>query len=1008
MNPTFTNQRFKPKYIEEQIQSSAEFIPFFVLNETHVTSDIFDAEIHISEYSIHRSDRINRQCGGTAIYLHESIPVDNIEYYSDSVCDAVMLYNKTLNLVIIGAYRPPKGHENLHVHTSFCNLLTKIKDFTSRLKNPDIFILGDFNLPSITWETEAINSEKPDKKCAELMLRFMDQLLLSQHVHEKTRKDISTLDLILTNNPDLVHNIEVEKVSTKISDHNKINLILNYDFKTKYNKEEAIYTPTHPLDQLNFNKSDWSAIRQELSQIDWTHFENKNVNEMCSELEDIVTEICGKHTPKHKLGKKSKLYIPADRRAMIRLKKNLNHKINLEKYIKVNKSEDKLKRLLEKKSEVEDKIKISHENEEKLKEIKMLKEIVKNPKVLYSYAKRKSKIKCNVGPLEGDDGKLHDDPVTMANLLQSQYLKVFSNPEIETDINIENTAPESILEDIIFSEQDISIAIGLIPPHSSGGPDKFPAEILKECKTEISKPLYYIWRKSMNTGEIPHIYLKQTIIPIFKKGSKSKAENYRPVSLTSHIVKIFERVLRLRLVHFIEQNNIIAPQQYGFRTGRSCMSQLIYHFENLLTILEEHSNVDALYLDMSKAFDKVDHAILLRKLKAFGITGKVHNWITSFLSNRYQCVMIDGKKSREEKVLSGVTQGTVLGPILFILYINDITKAIKHCYICIFADDSKLVKAINNMNDKELFNEDIRSVTEWAIKNKMQLNNLKYQLLQYGKNPDLKTPYTIDESVIVKKSDTVIDLGVLMDENMTFSEHIVKIKNKGKKMAGFVLRIIHSRSEDVVMLLYKTYVRPHLEYACSVWSPYQINKIQELESIQRTVRNRIEGLSEMNYNQRLQKLNLFSLQRRRERYDIIHIWKIQQGIIPNDLELMFYETPRQGWKCRRKSLPKRERRLSTLKFHSFSSRAASLFNSVPKSIKESKTIANFKLKLDKYLRCIPDTPPVSGYVTTNHNSLLDWATCDWDGKGRAQGEDYSVADLDETVARGEEPALPVP
>ena len=233
MNPNCGNQRFKPKYLDEEIQASDKFIPFFVLNETHETPDIFDAEIQISKYNIYRSDRINRKCGGTAIYVHETIAVDNIENYSDSVCDAVMLYNKTLNLVIIGAYRPPKGHENLNINTSFCNLLTRMKDFISRLTNPEIIILGDLNLPSIQWETETINSEKADKKCAESMLHFMDQLFLTQQVNEKTRKDKNTLDLILTNNQESVHSIMVEKVSKTISDHDKINLCLNYDFKTK-------------------------------------------------------------------------------------------------------------------------------------------------------------------------------------------------------------------------------------------------------------------------------------------------------------------------------------------------------------------------------------------------------------------------------------------------------------------------------------------------------------------------------------------------------------------------------------------------------------------------------------------------------------------------------------------------------------------------------------------------------------------------------------------------------
>ena len=1004
MDPSVRNQKFKPKYIEEQIIAESKFIPFIVLTETHLQEKIYDAEVQIKNYDLYRSDRILRKCGGTAIYMHNSIPVDNIETFSDSVCESIMIYNKNLNLAIISVYRPPKGDSNLNIHKSFTNLLSTIETFLSKLENANIVVLGDFNLPSIVWHNESIRSEKPDKKCAEIMLQFMDKQLLTQHVLENTRKDKNILDLILTNNVELVHNITVEKVGN-VSDHDKVNLGFLFDFHQKSNDNE-VYKPTHPLDELNLNKADWPAIRQELRECNWSDFDTNDVSDMCNDLEKIVVEVCAKHTPKHKLSDKSKDYIPTHRRAMLRLKKNINHKINLEKYVKVNKSVDKIRQLNERKKEVEEKIRESLLNEDKYKEEKMLNEIKTNPKALFSYAKRKSKIKSKVGPLEGEDGKLHEKPEDMANILQNQYKKVFSDPEVETDVHIEEENPGgATLDDIEFTEQDIINAINLIPPQAAGGPDKFPACILKECKVELSKPLYKIWRKSMDSGEIPHKFLQQTIIPIFKKNSKAKAENYRPVSLTSHLVKVFERVIRMKLVKFIDDNKLIAKEQYGFQAGLSCTSQLIYHFENLLNILEEKCNVDALYLDFSKAFDKVDHLILLRKLKALGITGKLYSWLESFLSNRYQTVMIDGKSSEKAKVLSGVPQGTVLGPILFLLYINDLTEVIKHSYIVIFADDSKLVKSIKSMRDRELFNEDIAAATVWAINNKMELNKLKYQLLQYGNNPDLKIPYQIEENTSVEKSYSVKDLGVLMDEDMAFGEHIHNMKNKAKKVAGWIFRIVQSRKPEDVLLLYRSYVRPHIEYACPVWSPYLVNKIQTVESIQRSVTARIHGLENLNYHQRLVKLKLYSLQRRRERYDIIHVWKIQQKIIPNDINLQFYETSRHGWKCKQEKLPQRQRHLATIKYNSFSYRATSLFNFIPKSVKNSKTTTNFKLKLDNFLSRIPDTPPVFGYVTVNHNSLLDWARSNWDGKSQALGQEYSMQEGPTDVVTGEEHAL---
>ena len=658
---------------------------------------------------------------------------------------------------------------------------------------------------------------------------------------------------------------------------------------------------------------------------------------------------------------------------MLRRKKRLNSKINLLKYIKKGNNTNKINKLVAEKIQLESEISDSLMREAAKKEADIISKIKVNPKALYSYAKRNRKTMSKIGPLIDKLGKLQSDEVKMADILQDQYVKVFSDPTAKTNINITPNNPNNCeLSDIDFTEDDIINAIKLIPPNSAGGPDKFPAVILKQCKEELSKPLYLIWRSSLDTGEIPSAYLEQIIVPIFKKGTKSSPENYRPVSLTSHIIKIFERVLRAKIVRYIEVNNFLSRNQHGFRTGKSCLTQLLNHFELILSILETGSNADVLYLDFSKAFDKVDHTILLAKLKSIGICGKVHMWLTSFLSNRNQYVILNGTKSRAEPVQSGVPQGTVLGPILFILYINDITSVIKHSYIKIFADDSKLVKSIKSMDDRDLMQIDLQAVIQWAASNKMELNKLKFQLLQHGKLNDLKCSYTIDPTVEVVKSTDVKDLGVTISENISFEQHIMNITNDAKRQAGWILRLIRSREPDVVMLLFKTYVRPKLEYSSPLWSPHLVNHISKLEAVQRTVTSKIRGLENYNYWERLQQLNIPSLQRRRERYQIIHIWKIAVGLIPNDLGLIFYETSRHGLKCKRPKYNQRCRYVSTVKFHSFTSNGPALFNIIPSAIKSSKSLNIFKSKLEIFMKQFPDNPPTPNYPSQNGNSLLEW------------------------------------
>lgn len=975
MNPEKVNQKWKILSLEELIINTPTFIPCLILTESHLQTDILDAEIQIKNYSLHRADRVNRRGGGTAIYTHDSIVISNIETFSDKHCQAVLIYNEPNNLIIIGAYRPPDTSLD-----SFKNLMTKIQNFINKYNKPDVYLLGDLNFPNIRWQDSTIKCGKSteDNHSAQLLLDFMETHFMLQQVKENTRADKNILDVIIVNNDEYIHNIVVEK-SKITSDHDLVKCELVNQFKNPTRINEP-YKPTNEFDKYNWNKAKWDNIHEDMREIDWDQILNNesSVSEMCDTFQKTIISVASKHTVKHKLDQPKKhSHIPSDRLALIKRKKRLNSKINQLKYFKhpnktTDQIENSIKLLQSEKEQIESAIKLSIQEEQRRKEASVLEKIKTNPKAFYTYANQKRKIKCRIGPLKNKAGKLHSNPKEMADILQSQYKTVFSDPETDTNINIETNNQYPGIDTIDFCEEDFIEAINLIPPNSASGPDKFPIKIIKECKHELAKPLYIIWKRSLETGEIPDKYLEQTIVPIFKKGSKSDPANYRPVSLTSHILKIFERIIRKRLVEYIDKNNIIVKEQYGFMHGKSCTTQLLSHFEKILEILDNNSNADVIYLDFAKAFDKVDHAILLKKLNSVGITGNLLTWLKSFLSNRKQYVIVENQKSIPEKVLSGVPQGTVLGPLLFILYINDIVKVIKHSYIKIFADDSKLIKIINSLEDRELLDEDLQAVIEWALKNKMELNRLKFQLLSHGNKENLKVPYKIEQNVLLEKSEDVKDLGVTLSENATFSTHIGNITTSAKRLASWTLRTFQSRSQEVVMLLYKTYVRPILEYSCALWSPHLIKDITAIEAIQRSITAKIEGLENLNYWERLKELNLYSLQRRRERYQIIHMYKIFKDIIPNELNLNFYETHRHGTMCKRPKLNLRNQRLSTLRNQYFTSIGPALFNSIPGYIKSSKSVNAFKNNLDTFLKFVPDTPPLPNYARQNNNSLLEW------------------------------------
>ena len=297
MNPKFATHKSKIKFIEERIRASLYFMPFFVLTETHWKDYIFDAEININKYNVHRADRVKRKNGGAAIYTHESIAINEEAVYSDSKCESIMLKNDEANIILIGVYKPPKA---IALDISFKKCLQSMNDFIEKHNsNSTIIIMGDFNLPIIQWSSGELKNVRSteDRVCAEALLNFMDKNLLLQQVNETTRDDKSTLDLILTNNEDWLHDITVEK--TLISDHDIVNVSLVNLFSNVSDDSEQ-YIPEQPIDELNFNKANWEKIRQDLSIIDWDEIlgQEHSVDTMVEIFESQVLNISKKHTPK--------------------------------------------------------------------------------------------------------------------------------------------------------------------------------------------------------------------------------------------------------------------------------------------------------------------------------------------------------------------------------------------------------------------------------------------------------------------------------------------------------------------------------------------------------------------------------------------------------------------------------------------------------------------------------------------------------------------------------------
>ena len=377
---------------------------------------------------------------------------------------------------------------------------------------------------------------------------------------------------------------------------------------------------------------------------------------------------------------------------------------------------------------------------------------------------------------------------------------------------------ETTLDNIPFDRVDILNVIDKLSVSAAAGPDGIPAILLKKCKHSLVDGLEILFRLFLKNGNLPKMMKQAFIIPIHKGGSRGIPANYRPVSLTSHIMKKFERVIREVLVCHLEVSEKLNRNQHGFRARRSCLSQLLDHYDKILSILEEGNNVDSIYLDFSKAFDKVDIGILCHKLRRMGISGRLGKLLHNILSGRDQIILANGIKSKASLVKSGVPQGTVLGPILFLVLINDIDKDISdESFISLFADDTRIARKVSSEEDIEALQSDLEKLYNWQADNNMLFNSNKFEILRYGKDQELKnstlymTPNCED---IIEEKECLRDLGILMSKDANFSSHAEHVCSQVRKKSGWILRTFHCRNTWFLKLMWKSLDQGHVDY-CS-------------------------------------------------------------------------------------------------------------------------------------------------------------------------------------------------
>ena len=807
---------------------------------------------------------------------------------------------------------------------------------TETIQAASLLLMGDFNYSQIDWKMGSVDG--PDNSDAAKFFEAAQDMFLFQHVNMPTRFregcNPSQLDLVFSSEELMVDNLVASSPLGK-SDH----VVLMWDFLyANVDCEEKDMQPT----RYDFRNGDYAEISKKLGDMDWSEMEHMDVEEAWESIRGKIEELVHKHVPQVKITNKRNTKVPWFHR---RLEKEVRLKQKAWSEYTMNRTPSKYMKYKQQRNRTTSKIRKARKSYED----SIADNVKKAPKKLYSYIRAQQKVKARVGPLKHAGGKVTETDEEVAEVLKSFFESVFTKENSHPLPGFaEQVSHEASLMDIEFTPKMVMEELKTLSKEKAPGPDGMSPALLSACAEQLARPLCTLFMKSMKMGQLPQDWKKAIIVPIFKKGARSDPSNYRPVSLTSQACKVMERLVKKHIVRHLEDNDLLSPHQHGFRKMRSCQTNLLDTFEEWTGILDQGQGLDIVYLDYKKAFDTVPHKRLIIKLNAYGLKGNMLRWLQDFLHNRQQQVRVGRGQSSWALVTSGVPQGSVLGPVLFLLYVNELPRLL-HSRVKMFADDMKLYRSVSSSRDVQLLQHDLDTLSQWADTWLLKFNISKCNVMHCGfQNP--RAAYSIKQDGVPKsleETDQEKDLGVIVESNLRPTTHCKKAANRGmtalRKLKGS-FRTLSTRNFKPI---YNAFVRPHTEYCIQAVGPYMAQNFKTLERVQRRATKMVQGLKNVPYQERLKKLGLCGLEQRVLRGDLIETYKILTGKTKLDPDHFFERASSDRTRGHRLKLKvKRAEHQQRMKF--FSHRVIPHWNGLPEEVVSAQTTNSFKNRLDHH------------------------------------------------------------
>jgi hypothetical protein len=698
--------------------------------------------------------------------------------------------------------------------------------------------MGDLNMPHIDWEAATVNEGGTSTE-----ILFLEQHILGrshQHVKEPTRsipnQKRSCLDVLITDSECRLSFVTIsDPIGT--SDHCSITARLNQRLQQRSNQ------PLIP----NVWKADIGSLVAEASKLEWLDDTLTGSEEIWSSVHNKLKILEERHVPLKKAANtlRSPPWIDRDMRRML----NSRHRAWLRF------RESCLDTDYDTYREIRNVCKSQLRGKRKHHEKLLIAAIPTAPKKIFTYINRRLRKTDDIPALKTSDSIFIEGNTERANLLAQQFCSVFNQPSLEVRPDLQSFSTP-VLPLIQCNEKDVLKLLLQMDTGKAPGPDGHHPYIIKSLAPVIVKALTTVFNRSLVTEVLPTDWKVASIKPMFKGGDKHLAQNYRPISLTSVIVKILEKVVKRAITWHMTSNNLLTTVQHGFTERRSCITNLILAREDWVQIRNNRGKADAVFIDFSKAFDKVDHGILRNKLFLLGIGESNINWISNFLHNRRNSVRVNGEYSDDFTATSGVPQGSVLGPVLFNIYVNDLPSRLNsECLF--FADDLKIWCELSSVGDSTKLQNDLDTIAAWADEMKLPINTTKSQLISIGKTETINQ-YTLND-ISIPREKSVRDLGVMVRGDLKTHDHTLKARKSGLRMLWALKRTFKEWSATSVPRLFSTFVRPIMEYGAPAYFPSTKKECFALERVQRLATRMIPGWQVTSYEDRCTQLNLFLL-----------------------------------------------------------------------------------------------------------------------------------------------------